>query len=241
MKRLLLVVFFAINSALAQPRVEVIPTDQLNYSVYKANPWSNKPAPTVMLGHGCAGVINIQVQDFVHEFNRWGYNVVVVDSWTPRGINSVCKLKQPYYHPPARMQEFYDVAKIISNERWHNGRLGYIGFSHGGSLGLSLAGEGQIFQAVVSYYPGCGPNAVKDRRMKIPTQLHISNGDTWTPAEQCDTIYNVTERVVHKDATHAWDVRAPDRIYLGEPLRYHAQADRISKEATRRFFDTHLK
>jgi dienelactone hydrolase len=46
---------------------------------------------------------------------------------------------------------------------------------------------------------------------------------------------------VHPDATHAWDVRAPDRIYLGEPLRYHARADQVSRDATRRFFESKLK
>lgn len=227
--------------ALAQPRIDVIPEDRLSYTVYKASPWSGRPAPTVMMGHGCAGIVQVQTQDFVQDFNRWGYNVVVVDSWGPRGIKLVCKGQKPYYHPPERMPEFYAIAEKIRQETWHNGRLGYIGFSHGGSLGLALAGEGRVFDAVVSYYPGCGRNAFKKREMRIPTQMHISYGDTWTPAEQCESVSGSVERVVHQDATHAWDVRGPDRVYMGEPLRYHSRADSISKDATRRFFESYLK
>ena len=231
----------AIGCAQAQSRVDVIPDERLSYTVHRANPWSGKPAATVMVGHGCAGLVQVQTQDFVQDLNRWGYNVVVVDSWGPRGIRAVCKGQRPYYHPPERMSEFYAIADRIKNTDWHNGRLGYIGFSHGGSLGLALAGQGRVFDAVVSYYPGCGPNAFGTRVMQVPTQMHISYGDTWTPASQCEAVTGNVEKVVHPDATHAWDVRGPDRFYMGEPLRYHAQADRVSRDATRRFFESKLK
>jgi dienelactone hydrolase len=230
-----------IGFAHAQPRVDVIPEDQLSYTVHRANPWSNKPASTVMIGHGCSGIVKSQTQDFVQNLTSWGHNVVVVDSWGPRGIKLVCKMKQPYYFPEDRVSEFYAIADRIKQEPWHNGRLGYIGFSHGGSLGLALAGRGRVFDAIVSYYPWCGSNAFRTRQMQIPTQMHVSYGDTWTPAQQCESVIGNVERVVHKDATHAWDIHAPDRLYMGEPLRYHAQADRKSKDAARQFFEDKLK
>ena len=64
----------------SQQRVDIIPEDQLSYTVHKANPWSGKPASTVMIGHGCSGIVNIQTQDFVQNLTSWGHNVVVVDS-----------------------------------------------------------------------------------------------------------------------------------------------------------------
>jgi len=231
----------SIGLAHSQQRVDVIPEEQLSYTIYKANPWSGRPASTVMVGHGCSGIIPIQTQDFVQNLTSWGHNVVVVDSWGPRGIKSVCKMTQPYYSAEDRVSEFYAIANRIKHESWHNGRLGYIGFSHGGSLGLALAGRGRVFDAIVSYYPHCGTNAFRTRQMQIPTQMHVSYGDTWTPAQWCESITGNVEKVVYKDATHAWDIRAPDRIYMGELLRYHAQADRESKDATRRFFEDNLK
>lgn len=225
----------------AQPRVDFIPEDRLSYTVHKANPWSGRPAPTVMVGHGCSGIVDIQTRDWAQDLNRWGYNVVVVDSWGPRGVRSVCKMQQPYYTPSDRMLEFYNIAERVKSAPWHTGKLGYIGFSHGGSLGLALAGEGIVFDAVVSYYPGCGPYAFRHRAMRIPTLMHVSNGDTWTPAYQCDTVNGPVQRVVHQDATHAWDIRAPDRVYMGEPLRYNSRADSISREATRKFLESNLQ
>lgn len=224
------------TAAVADP----IPEDRLSYSVYKANPFSGKPAPTVMLAHGCNGIVRVQTNDWVQDLNRWGYNAVVVDSLGPRGIDHFCKNQIPL-RATDRMSEFYAVAKRIQNQSWHNGRLGLIGFSHGGSVGLALSAQGQTFDAIVAYYPNCGRQQFVDRALKIKTQVHVSHGDTWTPIAHCANLTGVTESIVHQTATHSWDVRAPDRVVVGEFLRYDADAARISATATRRFFEENLK
>lgn len=220
------------------PRVDVIPADQVAYTFYAA---TKSPAPTVFLGHGCGGIVPIQTEDYKQDLLKWGYNVVVVDSWTPRGIKNSCKTSVPYYHPPARMAEFYEVVEKIKFNPAHNGRLGYIGWSHGGSLGLSLASQGRTFSAVVSYYPGCGPRATAGRTMKTPTLMHLANNDTWTPIKWCNDIDGNVLKMVHPGSGHAFDIRAPYRVYMGEVLEYNATADRTAREATRRFLEEFLR
>ena len=239
MNKIIFVLLLSVGVGLATA-AEVIPEDRLSYTVHKANPFSGKPASTVMFGHGCNGPYRVHVSDWVQDLTRWGYNVVVVDSLGPRGLRSVCKANQHLY-PHERMPEFYAVAERIQQQPWHKGKLGFIGFSHGGSLGLALSGEGRVFDAVVSYYPGCGPNAFKVRTLKIPTQIHASNSDTWTPPALCNDLVGVSERVTHQNATHSWDVRAPDRVLVGEFLRYSPDAAEVSLNATRRFFEENLK
>jgi len=234
------VVALTLLLGLTVAKADPIPEDRLSYSVYKANAFSGRPAPTVMMAHGCNGIVRVQVNDWVQDLNRWGYNAVVVDSLGPRGIDHFCKNQIPL-RATDRMPEFYAVAKHIQNQSWHNGRLGFIGFSHGGSVGLALSAQGQVFDAIVAYYPNCGRRQLIDRNLKIQTQIHFSASDKWTPPTLCDNLVGVTEKVTHQTATHSWDVRAPDRVAFGEFLRYDAEASRISAESTRMFFDNRLR
>ena len=71
-------------------------------------------APTVFLGHGCSGIVPSQTKDYVDDLSRSGYNVVVIDSLTPRGLKSVCKNLAPDFRPYHRMAEFFEVLEIIS-------------------------------------------------------------------------------------------------------------------------------
>ena len=240
MIKLFLQLCFLFYSSVALAQYSDIPDERLSYTVHKANPWTGRPAPTVILGHGCGGIVRIQTEIFVRELNSWGYNAVVVDSLGPRGLTTVCKV-QPWFHPPQRMPEIYAVVDRIKKESWHNGRLGYIGWSHGGSLGMSLSADGKgVFDAIVSYYPSCGPRALSGRHMRTKILVLVSEADTWTPIDQCKDVTGITESIVFKDATHAWDIPAPDRVIVGEFLRYHPEADRISRQAIQRFFKAHL-
>ena len=198
-------------------------------------------APTVFLGHGCSGIVASQTKDYVDDFSKSGYNVVVIDSLTPRGLKSVCKNLAPDFRPYHRMVEFFEVLEIISKESWHSGKAGYIGFSNGGALGLNLAGEGRGFEAIVSYYPNCGKGAVPNRHLKLPTLVHLGTADNWTPLKFCDDIRGITQRMIHDGATHAFDIRSPRRDFMGEVLEYSDGANKTARVATKAFLDKALK
>jgi dienelactone hydrolase len=238
MRKFVVALHLLLGMAVAQ--ADPIPENRLSYSVYKANPFSGRPAPTVMLAHGCNGIVPIQTNDWVQDLTRWGYNAVVVDSLGPRDLTTICKTKVQL-KAGERMPEFYAIADIIKKQNWHNGRLGFIGFSHGGSVGLELSAKGQVFDAIVSYYPNCRYGQLKNRNLKIKTQIHLSLGDTWAPPSFCNDLVGVTENVIHQNATHAWEVRAPNRVRFGEFMSYDPNAAEVSFNATRRFFEETLK
>lgn len=223
----------------SEPRVDVIPEDRLSYQVFRA---PGGPAPTVLMGHGCSGLVNHQITNYARMLNSWGYNAVAVDSWGPRGISHTCKGNKPWYSPSDRIPEFLAIARRIKQEPWHRGGFGYVGWSHGGSLGLNLAHQKDLkFAAVVSYYPNCAPYMVPNRSVRTNTLVNLGGRDKWTPPKNCDDIKGITERVLHPNATHAFDMQAETRERFGEILEYDPVADRDAQEAMRRFFAEYLK
>jgi len=205
-----------------------------------AHPWSGHSAPTVILGHGCAGIIPHQTRSMARALNSWGYNAVAVDSLGPRGLRSVCKAR-PAWGAAERTPEIYTVARITGEQSWHAGGMAYVGWSHGGSLGLVLGSEDEgVFSAIVSYYPSCHTSMVANRSVKVPTLLLTSKGDTWTPPHQCEDITGITRHVMFDTATHAWDIQAPDRVVYGEHLRYDLAADAASLSALKEFLKDYL-
>lgn len=221
------------------PRVETIPLDQLSYRVYKCD---LSPAPTLFLGHGCNGTDWVRDGPYVRSANSWGYNVVIPDSWGPRGIRECCKGREPWYRPMQRKREFYDIARIIKQETWHRGPLAYLGWSHGGSLGLCIAGDKQkLFDAVVSYYPNGKLHMVPKRQMLIPTMIHQGQKDCWTPLSLCDDIQGEhLIRLIYPDAGHCFDVAKPSRERFEEWLEHDPLANEQAREHTRKFLQRYL-
>lgn len=216
-----------------------IPEGKLVYEVYKAG----KPAPTIMLGHGCDGVKKYHLDEYVSRVLSWGYNAIVVDSWTPREVSGTCKGQKPWYSPSDRIDEFYRIADIVSKESWHRGSFGYIGFSHGGSLGLNLAGDARpnTFTAIVSYYPNCAEYMVPRRQAKLNILVHFGGRDSWTPYEKCNDITGITDREFHPNATHSFDVNTSNRVFLGENLEHDPLATVRAFDRTRKFLADNLR
>lgn len=233
---LLSLLFLLFGTAQAQT---VVKEKDLHYTVYSVG----RPVPTVMLGHGCGGIVRDHMETHAKDLNSWGFNAVIVDSWAPRGVKSTCKGAQPWYGPQDRMVEFYAISERIQRESWHSGKIGYVGFSHGGSLGLNLAADGRAnFAAIVSYYPNCSAKmAPASRQLKITTLMHLGGRDSWTPMKECDDIQGPARRLVHPNATHAFDINRPPRVAHGENLEYDAEATARAREATREFLTQHLK
>ena len=216
-----------------------IPEGKLAYEVHKVG----RPAPTIMIGHGCDGVKKDHLDEYVKRALAWGYNAIVVDSWTPRNITGTCKGQKPWYSPSDRMDEFYRIADIVRQEPWHRGSFGYVGFSHGGSLGLNLAGDARpnTFAAIVSYYPNCAEYMVPRRQPKLDILVHFGGRDTWTPHEKCNDIKTIAEKEFHPNATHSFDVNRATREFLGENLEHDPAATARAFERTQKFLSERLK
>lgn len=234
-----LVLIFGRVHALDARDIRESPENMLKYDVFLTD---KGPAPTIMLGHGCSGPVKVKEVDYTAALNSWGYNVVIVDSWGPRGIKTTCKGTQPWYSPEDRMPEFLTIAKRIQKEPWHSGKIGYVGWSHGGSLGLNLANlKNSPFAAVVSYYPNCAYRMVPRREVVTKILLQLGEADTWTPPKECNDIKGPVERAYYANAGHSFDVKIKSRVAFGEKLEYNYTADTQAKIALKRFLDEHLR
>jgi dienelactone hydrolase len=213
---------------------------ELVYDVYKVN----KPAPTVIIGHTCGGLVGMN--EWARQLNRWGFNAVVLDSFTPRRASEVCRL--PMQVPTwSRSDETYKMAELIKKMPWHQGKVGYIGFSHGGSTAVYMATDrsNKNIDAAVAYYPYCGRDygrEISTSSPRIKLMLALAKRDDWTPYGPC--LGEDKNLEIHLyDATHSFDQHFPGwtSTYLGYFMQHDPQANEDSRVATRRFFKKYLE
>lgn len=199
------------------------------------------PAPTVIVAHGCDGVNRFN-RDWARLIQSWGYNAVVVDSFSNRGKPSGVCMKGWEIHPVDRSNDILDLVKEIKNKSWHSGKFGAIGFSHGGSTMIALSNEPTI-SALVAYYPSCTlTHPISNPKTKV--MMHLGAKDSWTPAWQC-SVQNLTNPnysvTVYENAGHAFDIDAPNRTMGRYLLWYDREADTTSRNMTKQFFDKELR
>ena len=196
--------------------------------------------PTIIVAHGCDGVSNSSYSSWARRIESWGYNAILVDSFSGRGYSNVCS--QPYMiMPKERADDLIEVAAMIKEQPWHTGPIGVIGFSHGGSTAINIAAREQQTNVdfTIAFYPGCywrfaGANV---DNVRVPTQLHLAEKDDWTPYTQCFSKEKNIEQYLYLGATHAFDMPYPPRNYQGYWLQYNKSADQESTARTKKFID----
>jgi len=183
-------------------------------------------APAVVLLHGCNGALDAQGRvslrplDFAALLQREGWHVMVLDSFTPRGLKEICthKLAGRSVTPADRAQDVAQALGWLSSQPGVDAdRLAIVGWSNGGSTVLSSVDASQQVgqslwpKAAVAFYPGCGSRAL--RRFDPRAALLVMSGglDDWTPAEPC--------RLAMQRATAQW----PSRVlsYVEYEGAYH--------------------
>jgi dienelactone hydrolase len=150
------------------------------------------PYPAVVELRGCNGVSS-QYRGWAGLLAGWGYAALVVDSFRPRGVSSVCNhgVDIP---PQLRAKDAIIAADYL---RARHGiiadRIGIIGFSHGGWTVLKVVlastvhgrtGQNPPFEAAVAFYPGCDP---PNSPLVTDTMILIGDADDWAPAVSAGT------------------------------------------------------
>jgi len=199
----------------------------------------SEPSPTILLGHSCSGILRFDY-DWAKEMNDWGYNVLIVDSYGPRGLKQDCDSQVPnkLVNSEQRAADAFAVARWAKSQPWNKGKVGYIGFSNGAWTALTISNSvgGEAFGGIVAYYPACYPDEYPNP--KVPTQIHIGDQDDWTPAPNCEPYRKLktVDMNLYPGATHAFDKNLPPRVNLGHSMRYDSQATATSKQKTKDFF-----
>ena len=180
------------------------------------------PFGAVILLHGCSGLP--PSHNRLAELAQWhrarGWVAIVLDSFTPRGVRSVCGSGAVTLIE--RAGDAYAAMRYLAGLPFvRRDRIVIQGLSHGGSTALlalddTLFGtETQRFAAAIAYYPAC----TGTHTLYAPAIVLIGELDDWTPAAPCRAYAEQTrtdphpvELTVYPGAYHTFDFVAPRRV-----------------------------
>ncbi len=195
-------------------------------------PAGTGPHPSVVLLHGCGGLyaktgrVSPRHVWWATTLQQQGYEVLMVDSFGPRGVVDVCTSKdRPVRASVERKRDAWAALAYLRNRsEVDHDRIALMGWSQGGGTVLAAYGagedgpaakEGGGFRAAVAFYPGCSaPLRNDDWRPDGPLLMLVGEKDDWTPPQSCvellkrDEVKERTELVVYPNAYHGFD--APD-------------------------------
>jgi dienelactone hydrolase len=200
-----------------------------------------------VLLHGCGGLltrrgaIQTKFRFWAEHFRDLGYVVLLVDSFTPRGIDEVCTGR----HVLSPVRDRADDARgglrfLQAHPDVRPDRVGLLGWSNGAAAVLGVVFDAgspdRDFRAAVAFYPNCTrqyPGA-PDPWPYVPLYVLVGALDDWTPAPPCVAL---VERArargapiaikVYPEAHHAFDAPASPLRYRPE-VRNHTRRDGCS-------------
>jgi dienelactone hydrolase len=167
------------------------------------------PRPAVVMMHGCGGLINTRGSmnareaDYAARLAKAGYVVLVVDSFTPRGVRNMCAPASYRSEVAlARPKDAYGALIFLQGKPFvRPDRIGLIGWSQGGgavlmtirvhdSQGRPVELPHGDFRAAIAFYPGaCSERILKSGwETKIPFLVLMGEQDVWTPLEPCRSL-----------------------------------------------------
>ncbi|MBV9249102.1 MAG: dienelactone hydrolase family protein [Acetobacteraceae bacterium] len=198
-----------------------------------ALPHGPGPFPAVILLHGCSGVSPNQ-EVWADRLRRWGYAVLVPDSFAPRGVSAVCAPQtQRLATPRDRVADVISAALYLRTRPEIDGeRIGVLGQSHGGGT-AARATESQyeleypgLLRAAVDYYGSCGQ---PEMHGTVPLLVLAGDLDDWgSPALSCQLLAShakpdqPVEVHVYPGVYHAFDNASQPgrRLTFGHVLQY---------------------
>jgi len=272
----LVVMMLACPAALAQTRTTfgLNPTPLIIPETYQGNtiqlktwlqtPEGPGPFDTIMLIPGCDGLDRYgwaQMQTWASWLMQLNYAVLTIDSFTPRGVTNACgngEIVQGQLHAA----DAYTAAAYISHlPQLQGGKIGVMGFSHGGwgvleaassqspdivELRARLASEHIGVAALVAFYPACFRHI--QASFRVPLLILIGERDDWTPARACQQLVAYPRQggtelrlKVYPNAFHVFDVGRAPRMFRGHELRYDAAATANARHEVQDFFARWLR
>lgn len=216
----------------------------------------DRPKPTVIVGHGSAGVTPTEYEQARHAFG-WGYNAVVVDHYTARGIKRHTGMRVAGGLPDDRAADMVAVARWVKQQAWHQGKIALIGISQGGAGIWALANERnmrshssiqvtdddlKLIAVGVAMYPACAPDlASPPRNPTFPVQLHIGEADDLALPRWCETFGNPKyEKHLYPGATHSFNYSRVIPNNTRFTHRYDHEADKLSQSRIKDYLSRHL-
>lgn len=221
---------------------------------FLSKPQGPGPFPTVVLMHGCGGLIGkvpASLRNHASFFNAHGFAALVLDSFGPRGKSSQCGLNQlgaaRYYRS---FDAFNTLAYLKTRGYVDPDNVFLVGQSNGGSVALIVAGGGAKFNfpadlrytAVAAYYPWCG---IELDDLVSPLIVFGGGEDDWVPPANCKIQQRSAsgepmEVIVYDGVHHSFDLPIGAVRYRNHTLKGDATATRDSRKRMLDWFTRHM-
>jgi len=221
-------------------------------------PEGTGPFPAVIVLHGCGGP-SARDELWAERLRQWGYLVLRVNSFAPRGLKSVCG--GGILAPQERVPDVLAALMYLrSRSDVDPSRIAMAGWSHGAGTVLMTMGAApeeseKGFRAAIAFYPGC--SQVRLWKAKTPILMLLGEVDEWTPSRPCQRLssqqqsagFEVTE-ITYPGAHHGFDnpLRgaasrwvAEARGGRGATVRYNPAAAEDSVIQVEKFLAKHLQ
>ncbi|MBL4721341.1 MAG: dienelactone hydrolase family protein, partial [Alphaproteobacteria bacterium] len=218
------------SSELAAQRVSFKSGDGVPLSAYFYRANTGKTGPAIIMLHGCSGLLSKRGALKKREA-AWrdillaeGYHVLLVDSFNPRGVRTICRIKarpvlpdrdRPYdvYGALAWLQKQLSVAsKKIALMGWSNGAMAML-WSIRDDARQRPNAVGDDFITAVGFYPGCIKIGRTAFKASVPTLLQVGLADSWTMPKPCLALVDQSndrggapmQIDAYEDAAHGFD------------------------------------
>jgi len=156
--------------------------------------------PGVVFLHGCSGLLgkngkpNSRAMQWERTLTKLGYVVLMVDSYTPRGVKNQCEpatFDERIF--TARPFDAIGALKYLQAQPFVDpSRIALMGWSDGGGAVLSNVSDDALrsnngFKAAVAFYPArCNSMFIgQEWNTNIPLLVVLGGHDNWTPPAPC--------------------------------------------------------
>jgi dienelactone hydrolase len=202
------------------------------------------PFPALVMLHGCsglrtrAGAIQGKLRFWAEHLRDLGYVTLLVDSFTPRGIDEVCTGRHLLSPVRDRADDARGALRYLQGRPdVRADRIGLLGWSNGAAATLSVLFDRgtaeRDFRAAVAFYPNCTRNYPGGPAFRPYAPLYVLVGalDDWTPAAPCMALVERARAAgapiaikVYPGAHHSFDAPATPVRYRPE-VRNHSKPD----------------
>jgi dienelactone hydrolase len=215
-------------------------------------PSGSGPFPVVIVLHGCGGVSS-RMDEWAARLNGWGYAAVIVDSFGPRDVPTVCApSNQHLVTANDRAGDVLSTAVYLRSLPEIDGnRIGVLGLSHGGSTAAWVTQRRYeqlypgLLRAAVDYY---GPCRSPETHGTVPLLALAGDTDDWGDSALVCRAFGRKLRAnqpfevyTYPNTYHAFDdSRTVTATSSGHILAYNAVSAQDSFQRTHTFLDRYL-
>jgi dienelactone hydrolase len=195
--------------------------------------------PAVVLLHGCSGLygrdgrLAARYDDYLAQLRSLGMHALVVDSLGARGEKEICTQKvgeRRVTQAHRRQDTLAALAWLSAQPGVDAGRLGLLGWSHGGSAVLAATNENhaEVRRATAraafaaAFYPGCAAELKQGYASGARLLMLLGGSDDWTPPQPCVELAKAAvgaapQVEVYPGAFHGFDSTAALRVRKDVP------------------------